>query len=371
MKKFWDYNKFFAPIISAEFQLTLGEGSTPVYTPVVNWSMPPSTGQTVDNSLPAKTLHVRPTMQDAWFRAKKEFLNPTGTHKDRSFAYWISYWHEKGAKELAIASSGNSAISAAAYCKKAGIRLHAFISPRLAQEKKERLSSYALKTPLNSQVFKGVVIHEELLPRKAAIQFSSARGIPNLLASKYDEGTEGYKTIAFEIAEQLPGVTHIFVPTSSGATLQGMYRGFEILQKEKGIATPRLYAVQTTKVHPIAEVFDQSFVAEEQSHAEAIVDRVAPRRNEIIDILRKTKGGGFIISQRELEEAAEMLEDKDLGWQSVLAFAGFVKFEKEKEKAPHPAFLGEGLAQGTRVLCLFTDFSFNPLPQGKKPTHPD
>lgn len=334
MKKFWSYNNYFEPPVSAGFQLTLGEGSTPVYTPGVNWSMVGISGQPVDNFLLAKTpAGVRPV---DWLRAKREFANPTGSHKDRSFAYWISYLHERGAKELVIASSGNSAISAAAYCKSAGSTLQVFVSTHLAAEKKEKLLQY-----------QNVVLHEELLPRKLAIQFATARNIPNLLASKHDEGTEGYKTIAFEIAEQVRDVTHIFVPTSSGATLQGMYGGFEILHGENGRAIPKLFAVQTTKVHPIAEVFDSHFITEAESHAQAIVDRVAPRRSEIIDILKKTNGGAYVISNRELEEAKEMLQDKNLGWQSILAFAGFVKFRKEKAL--------ENFREPLKVLCLFTD----------------
>lgn len=330
MQNFWTYNDLFSTHVPSAFQLTLGEGSTPIY------SMP-NAGSNGDN-----------------LYAKLEMRNPTGTHKDRSFAYWISFWLWKGAKECAIASSGNSAVSAAAYCQKAAIRLHAFVSEKIAPAYLARL-----------QAFPGVTVYKGKLPRKDAIQFINKHHIPGLFSSKDDLALEGYKTIAFEIVEQIPRrLQHIFIPVSSGATLEGIYEGFRSLARQPGglslrwdnpVAVPALYAVQTARVHTIAEEFDKHFQEEQVSRAKAIVDRVAPRRHRIYEIVRNTGGSGYVISQKGLEEAMEKLRAQGLscGWQSALSYAGFLRWHNaQKEKSAPPQ--GAQLAQRTS-LCLFTD----------------
>ncbi|MBI2462665.1 MAG: pyridoxal-phosphate dependent enzyme [Candidatus Spechtbacteria bacterium] len=284
---------------------------------------------------PVYSLQKTQSIGDISVWGKLEFRNPTGTHKDRSFAYWISLCRMNGVKELAIASSGNSAISAAAYCKLANIRLHVFISTKLAKEKLARLQS-----------FDNIQIYQSALPRKESVQFSQKNNIPNLLASKHEEGIEGYKTISFELRDQLPDTKRIFIPTSSGATLQGIYNGYKVL----GCEVPELHIVQTSKVHTIAQEFSKDFIEEKESLATAIVDRVAPRKKTVANIVRATGGNGYVIFNQELENAAKYFEGCEFkpGWQSVLAFAGFLKW---KEKA-------QPLGEAGQSVCLMTDLLY-------------
>lgn len=303
MRNFWDFNNYFSPPIPKQHQISLGESSTSVYR-LKDMVSNRKNGRFLDDNV--------------WI--KDESRNPTGTHKDRAFAYWISYWRERGARELAIASSGNSAVSAAAYCEKAGIRLRVFASERIAGEKLKNIQNHSC-----------AVIHQSRLPRRDSIQFSQKRNVPNLLASKHDEGIEGYKTLAFEIKEQVPDAKHLFIPTSSGATITGIYRGFEALNTD----FPAIYAVQTAFTHPIAETFDKDFHEESSSRAKAIVDRVAPRRERVLEILSKTNGGGYVISNKELANTMSYFDGAESvpGWQSALAFAGFLKWRKEKAQS--------------------------------------
>jgi threonine synthase len=182
-----------------------------------------------------------------------------------------------------------------------------------------------------------VVLHLSKTPRKDSIQHCKKSAIINLRASTDDNALVGYRDIALELTEQLPHIDNIFVPTSSGATLEGMYLGYRMT------TTPRLFAVQTTKVHPIASYFDKDFVSEKISHATAIVDRVAHRRDRVIKIIEETGGGGFVISNKELEEARKILGK--VGWQSALAFAGFLKWQTQnpRKKADKVS------------VCIFTD----------------
>lgn len=271
---------------------------------------------------------------DAW--AKLENQNPTGTHKDRSMARWISSYAAEGVRELAISSSGNSAISAAKYCDERNIKLYVFVSPSAPKEKFARLKGY-----------KNIVLAVTKTPNRDAFRLCKERGISNLRASKDDAALEGYNDIALELIEQLPRTDNIFIPTSSGATLQGIHQGY-VRGSTPHIKVPALFAVQTTKVHPIADYFDKAFTDENSSRATAIVDRVAHRKDRVVEIVRETEGGGFVISNNELEEAQNILSGTvldEIGVHSVLAFAGFLKWREQNSQ----------VSKQQTSVCLFTD----------------
>ncbi|MBI1888447.1 MAG: pyridoxal-phosphate dependent enzyme [Candidatus Spechtbacteria bacterium] len=212
----------------------------------------------------------------------------------------------------------DSALSAAHVCDEIDAKLHAFVSPRLDRNKILRLKEC-----------KSVILHVTSTPRKDAFQFSKENGLINLRASSDDKALAGYKEIAFELLTQLEKVDQLFVPTSSGATLIGIFQGF----KERGKKVPALYAVQTARVHPMASYFDKDFTQESVSYATSIVDNIARRKDEVIKILKESGGGGFIISNSELLEARKVFEQSEaecaLGWQSLLSFAGFLKWRKQ------------------------------------------
>ncbi len=274
--------------------------------------------------------------------AKLENQNPTGTHKDRSMERWILYYVKRGVRELAISSSGNSAISATKYCKENNIKLNIFLSPSISQEKIERIRSYT-----------NIILRLTKTPNKDAFRFCKKNNVANLRASKDDAALEGYKEISRELMEQMPKIDNIFIPTSSGATLEGMYEGYRMATTpSRGISTPRLFAVQTTRVHPIASYFDKGFAKEETSHATAIVDRVALRRDRVIEIIKETGGGGFVISNKEHEDAKYALgkagwrsQAPHGAWHSALSFAGFLKWQKQNPK----------IAASRISVCIFTD----------------
>lgn len=283
----------------------------------------------------------------AELHAKMEMFNPTGTHKDRSLAPWILHYKNNGEKELVISSSGNSALSAAKYSKECGLKLYIFLSASVDPKKLEKIKKY-----------KNTFLNISKTPKSDAIKFSKNMRLVNLRSSLDDKALEGYKAITHELSQQLPRADNIFVPTSSGTTLEGMYLGY----KEKGVKPPSFYVVQTARVHPIASCFDKNFSKERVSYADAIVDNIAHRKNIVTDVVKETKGGGYVVSNNELEEARKILanvtfsesdpastrsdhRELDVGWQSILSFAGFLKYVR-----------GKPAEASTKIsVCLFTD----------------
>src|SRR3989338_3569638 len=198
---FWNYNSQFSPPVANGFQLGPETNMTPVYT----------LGELVSN--PALRAPER-----IWI--KDERAHPTGTHKDRSFRYWISRLYENGIKEAVISSSGNSAFAAAFYCSLAQIRLQVFVRHDFPNDAAAKLAQYPL-----------VILHQSKTPKKDAFLFGKKHAIPYLRASIDPLALEGYKTLSFELAKAYPDIEEIFIPTSSAATLVGVYNGYRMLGK--------------------------------------------------------------------------------------------------------------------------------------------
>lgn len=245
-KGIWWYWRYF-PVIKKNFRLTLSEGGTP--TKVI---------------------------QDIIF--KREDLNPTGSLKDRGLAYQISKTYCEGEKNLVISSSGNAAISAAAYCRLAKIKLFVFVSDKANLGKLGKIGGLGGEIKMTKR------------PVSEAIKFAKEKGFKNLRPSVDPFGIEGYKTVAFEIVKELGRIEDIFLPVSSATSLIGITEGFKILGY-----LPRIHACQSTKINPIAGEFDKDFVKTSTSLAGALVAKVTPRKEEAIKIIKVSGGWGWVV----------------------------------------------------------------------------
>lgn len=299
----WDYSKISG--VPSPFQLTLGEGQT---------------------ELTKIELNSRPVF------LKHEYTNPNGSFKDRSLAYQLSWYHSQGISKFAISSSGNAAVSAAAYCDANDLELTVFVSKNIDGSKLERITKF------EGELIKVI---QSLKPKSECIQFSNTNGATNLRGSKDDIAIIGFKTIAYEIASQLPAVDAIFSPTSSGTSIVGIYQGFQ----EENLR-PQIHICQTTRIHPIAKEFDFGFTTTTSSLANAIVDRVAARKPQVQEIVKNTGGQGWVISDQELMEAEDVLKQKlniSISYNSLLAVAGFLKTVKNGASYPNPVIILSGL----------------------------
>lgn len=293
-KGIWRYWRYL-PELGKKWHLTLSEGST---------------------------LMVK--KEDVFF--KREDLNPTGSLKDRGLAYQISKAFSEGEKNLVISSSGNAAISAAAYCQLAGINLFAFVSPNISLRKLEKIKKY------------GGIINISKKPVSDSTKFSKEKDFKNLRPSIESFGSEGYKTIAFEIFKEVGEIEDIFLPVSSATSLVGIADGF----KELG-CLPRIHACQSTKVNPIALEFDKDFIKTETSLTDALVAKVTPKKEEAIKIIKVLGGSGWVLDDDRIKRAMSWLERNGISTseEGALALAGIWKAK------------GNGWKLG-KTVCLLT-----------------
>lgn len=229
----WRYAELL-PITDDDAILSMGEGGTPL--------------------LPAHRLGDE--LDHAHLFIKDERRAPTGSFKDRQGALSIAYMRQHGIKECVLASTGNKAAAYAAFCARAGIRLWIFLTSTVPAEKLRELALYG------AEVVKIAGTYDQA--KKVAMDFAARRNLYYDQGSQSLPGREAFKTIAFEIAEQLAryrpaadGTWHVpdwyVQAVSGGIGPLGVWRGFQEL-REMGLIDrlPRLAIVQSAGCAPMA-----------------------------------------------------------------------------------------------------------------------
>jgi threonine synthase len=202
--------------------LDLGQGLTPV----------------------VRSRSIGPRAGIADLRFKLEQLNPTGSYKDRFAGLAVGGAAAEGADRCIATSSGNTGAALAAFCASAGLKCILFVSELAPAGKLGQMQAYGAK------VFrvKGMSIDaDESLRAMNALEEATKRlGLP-LHTSAYAKSPldmDGIKTIAYELAEDVPEVTDVFAPVGGAGLHVAISRGFADLETSGGRASPRMHVVQ-------------------------------------------------------------------------------------------------------------------------------
>ncbi|ATW87743.1 threonine synthase [Halohasta litchfieldiae] len=232
---------------------------------------------------------------------KDEGRNPTGTVYDRgmSLAVTALSGHDdlSTLEPLALASTGNSGQSAAAYVGRLGVRSYAFVPSR---------SAFSNKAMIN--------VHGGQMRVVGGRYSDAADAVDDQLATDYyslQEFTtpyrhEGAKTVAFELYAdlgELPDV--LFVPTSTGELVAGIAKGFHELT-EIGLTeeTPTLVAVQPTSCCPITAAFDRGLETPEPwTHPDTIIGE--------LEVPDPAGGGQAVAALRQHDGGVVTVDDSD------------------------------------------------------------
>ncbi|NOQ67978.1 pyridoxal-phosphate dependent enzyme [Patescibacteria group bacterium] len=319
-KGIWRYAGFYDEFIEPENRLSLGSNRSRI----------------------VGAKHLR-NVKSLYF--KREDENLAGSLKNRSLAYQVSLAKQNGEKELVISTSGNAGIAAAAYCQEAGIKLYVFISPETEKAKIKEMQKY------NSIIIKS----------KKAIRLanylSAKYKIENLRPSTNDSSIEGFKSIAFEIFENLGEVDAIFTFVTSGSSFVGIGRAYKYLLENKEIKKmPRLHAVQSGEVFSVVELSLRearvNAVSEKatqyQSTGQAPQSRTytqnnnlpgklgiknTRRKKEILELIKLSGGKGIYVNDQEVQDAKNILENNDIytSLEGCASFAGVVKASKKNK----------------------------------------
>ncbi len=266
-------------------------------------------------------------LPELWF--KREDLHPYGSHKGRSIPQMIKEYAKLGSTQFVISSSGNAALAAIIAVQKHNqnnpthVTLSVYVGQHIDAEKLTRLQK-----EINDN---RITIEQVENPKQMAFQAekNSATEIKNLRQSTDDLALRGYAELAEDLSK-IPNLEAVFVPSSSGTTAQALGEAF--IKMNFPI---QIHIVQTTKCHPIAEVFDTTFTPEENSLAAAIVDKIAHRKDKVVEAIKNTHGSGWIVTNSEIENAMDLIKentDFTVSPNSALSLAGLLKAQQHDWK---------------------------------------
>lgn len=192
---------------------------------------------------------------------KFEGANPTQSYEDRSVSISLNKAIEFNSTAIGCASTHYIAYSVAAHAAKTGIKSYIFVPDTTPIEIISHLLSYG------AQVFK-VYKQEGDIDCQCHGNDPATCTLVTKIAEKPELGlpivdldlrtyfNSGYKTLSYEIAEQLGwrSPDNIVIPEGSGSLTYNMYLGFKELYESALIEDlPKFYIVQSSGCAPIVD----------------------------------------------------------------------------------------------------------------------
>ena len=201
--------------------------------------------------LKAKNLGEALGLNDLYL--KNDSVNPSFSFKDRVVSVAATKALEFQFDTLACASTGNLACAVAAHAARGGMKAVVFIPADLEQGK---VVGAAIYGPILVSV-KGNYDEVNRLCSEVADKYPWA--FVNINMRPYY--TEGSKTLAYEVGEQLGWrlPQHVVVPAASGAMFTKIWQGFnELVDLEliEGMAHTRMHLTQAKGCSPIVDAFE-------------------------------------------------------------------------------------------------------------------
>lgn len=281
---FWKFREVL-PLSSPKSIVSLGEP----YTPIIRF---PETLKA-----PLGNVYV-----------KDDGRLPTGTFKARGMAVAVSVLKEQGVKNVVIPSAGNAAAALAAYGTQAGMKVYTFMPKDVP---KHILSECAFG---GASIFlaEGVISDAAQIANK----FGEKHGCFDISTNKQPYRFEGYKAIAFELAEQfswsLPDV--ILFPTGGGEGVIGLWKGFQELMDLEWIhRMPRLAVVQSSGCAPIVKAFEKGTDEVKEAWKDPVTIASGLRVPKpfasylILRAIRETSGLAVAVDDREILSSMKVL----------------------------------------------------------------
>ena len=236
---------------------------------------------------------------------KDDGHNPTGSLKDRASAVAVAHAIENDYTTIACSSTGNAASSCAGNAARMGIKSVIFVPQRAPEGKLAQLLVYGAKVVSVAGDYRATFE----LSRDAIAKY----GWYNRNAGINPVMTEGKKTVALEIAEQLDwNVTDwVAVSVGDGCTVGGIYNGFRDL-KEIGLIdrVPKILGVQSLGCCPFvtAATADGKLVpAEENTLADSIAVGIPRNPVKALRAIRESHGAWIAVSDNDILEGMKLL----------------------------------------------------------------
>lgn len=287
-RSIWRYQEFL-PIAERDCIVSMGEGLTPMVK-----------AGNYGNLIGLSDLHL-----------KLDYLNPTGSFKDRGTSVAVSKLRELGVSAAFDDSSGNAGASLAAYCAAAKIACTLYVPAEAPREKLLQSEMYGAQIIKIKGTRSQVEVAARDAWRSSGIFYASHNLSPFFF--------EGMKTLAYEIAEELSWQVpdHVVFPVGGGALLAGAWKGYNELAQLGWIdRVPKLHCIQSESCMPIVEAFRKgSRTVKARVEGETVAGGIRisnPGRGEqVLQALHSTRGAAAAVSDDEILTHQKQLARKE------------------------------------------------------------
>ncbi|HEY3108679.1 MAG TPA: pyridoxal-phosphate dependent enzyme [Chloroflexota bacterium] len=290
-------------------ELTLGEGRTPLLASQV----------------------AGPALGLGRLLLKYEGAGPTGSYKDRYQAVAIAAAKGLGFSRVFCASTGNHGTAAAAYARLAGLAALVLLHEEAPLAFDEAIQCYGGTVGRVPPGERDGLMRELVEAGWFPATCLAPLPIPNPF------GAEGYKTIAYELVEQLERPPDaVVLPVGAGDGYYGVAKGFaELTAVGLTGAGPRLFAVQPVGADPLARAAasDAAEVRplEAAARSPALSIREAATGAHALRAARASGGTAVAVEDAETLRAARLLADEGLivDVASAAAVAGAARLARD------------------------------------------
>ncbi len=308
----WRYRELL-PLDDGITPVSLGEGGTPLIS------------LTRSLNIVNKAINVY---------VKFEGSNPTGSFKDRGMTVGVTIAKNIGVEGIIVASTGNTAASAAAYAARAGLRC-VVVLPKggVARGKIAQALLYGAEIKEVDGVFDDAL--EEVFME---VVINGGRRLYPL--NSYNPWRlEGQKTVAFEIVDELSFVPDtVIVPVGNAGNISAIWKGFKELYSYGLInKLPKMVGVQAAGAAPLAMTWklgiDELYAIENpQTIASAIKIGKPVNWLKALRAVRESNGTFITVTDDEILAAMRALavfEGIGVEPASATTFAGFKKLVED------------------------------------------
>lgn len=300
-----------------------------------------------------RTPLVRRHLADGPVSFKLDYLQPSGSFKDRGAGLLLSLVKWLGVPRIVEDSSGNAGCAMAAYAAAAGIGCTIYVPESTPEGKLVQIRLYGaevVRVPGTRQA-----------TNDAAVRAAEGCYYASHLWNPFF--VMGVKSTAFEIWEELEGQLPplVVVPLGAGSNIEGLARGFaDLLEAGYARALPRLIGVQADRCPPIHQAFqagrEECLPLEvEATVAEGIAVQRPPRSRAVLEAIRRSGGRTVAVSEAEILQACRQLFALGLYVEptAAAAFAGWRTLEAAERREALVLLTGTGLKASRKLADLF------------------
>jgi len=239
---------------------------------------------------------------------KDDTRQPTGSLKDRASAVAIVKAYETGAKIITTASTGNAAAALSGLCASVNQPNVIFVPASAPEAKVAQMLAFGSTVLLVEGNYDDAF--------NLCLEAAQEYGWYNRNTAYNPYMTEGKKTVAYEILEQLewrsPDV--IFIPVGDGCIIGGVHKGLKDLIALGWIEKiPRLIGVQASGSSSLYDAWEKGIPPTEIRliKTNTIADSIAaglPRdRIKAMRAVRETRGAFVVVNDEEILKAIPSL----------------------------------------------------------------